>query len=438
MSPIRGRERGFDSDQAWRRPYLPTDREVPRALRTRPQFAARRGDARVIQAPPATGPLGRIVLLLSGALLILGMACGQWLLHPEYGSSLVPPRLMLSPPSADMIAAGPSATSKADRLAGSAAPAATPVPPKPAPGTRFGLGVSPAAAIARAWRDLAPDLEAALSRRVASIPLQDSMRPGSAPLLDGRTQLVEFGAAPFPHEGRTYSDPRVLLHIPTGFDPGRPGVMVVFFHGHGATLTRDVLERQQVAAQVSASGVNAVLVAPQLAVDAADSSPGKLSEPGAFKRFVGEAEQRLANLYGDRRAQQAFARMPIVIVAYSGGYVSAALSLERGGVKSRVRGVVLLDGLYGELDKFADWIAGNRSAFFASAYTPHIKRHNDDLERMLSERQIAFATTHEPRESPGSVTFIPAGDTPHRDFVTHAWADYPIKDLLAGMREYRL
>jgi len=34
--------------------------------------------------------------------------------------------------------------------------------------------------------------------------------------------------------------------------------------------TRDVLERQQVAAQVSASGINAVLVAPQLAVDAAE------------------------------------------------------------------------------------------------------------------------------------------------------------------------
>ena len=318
------------------------------------------------------------------------MACGQWLLHPEYAAPIAPPRLMVSPPSADRIAAEPNVASKSNRLAASAVPAAT-VPPASARDPAAGRGVSPAAAIARAWRDLAPDLEAALSRVVATVPALDVMRRRSSPVAQGRTKLIEFETAPFPYEGRSYSDAHVLLHVPRGFDPGRPGVMSshrVEAFSDGATLARDVLERQQVAAQVSASGVNAVLVAPQLAVDARDSSPGKLSEQGAFKRFVGEAAGRLADLYGDRRAEQALVRMPIVIVAYSGGYLSAAMSLERGGLKGQVRGVVLLDGLYGELDKFADWIAGNRSAFFASAYTPHIKRHNDELERLLSERQI--------------------------------------------------
>jgi hypothetical protein len=28
------------------------------------------------------------------------------------------------------------------------------------------------------------------------------------------------------------------------------------------------------------------------------------------------------------------------------------------------------------------------------------------------------------------VTFLPAGDISHRDFVTHAWADNPIKEIL--------
>jgi hypothetical protein len=31
------------------------------------------------------------------------------------------------------------------------------------------------------------------------------------------------------------------------------------------------------------------------------------------------------------------------------------------------------------------------------------------------------------------VSFLPAGDVPHRDFVTHAWADYPIRDILLRM-----
>src|SRR6185437_15831438 len=99
-----------------------------------------------------------------------------------------------------------------------------------------------------------------------------------------------------------------------------PAVMVVFFHGHGADLARDVRDRQQVPAQITESGANAVLVAPQFAFDAADSSAGKLWEPNGFKRFLDEPAVKLARRYGDPRKAFVFANMPIVIVAYSGGY----------------------------------------------------------------------------------------------------------------------
>jgi hypothetical protein len=78
--------------------------------------------------------------------------------------------------------------------------------------------------------------------------------------------------------------------------------MVVFFHGHGANLAQDVRDRQQVPAQITAAGVNAVLVAPQFAVDAADSSAGKFWEPNGFKRFLDEAAVKLARMYGDPRS----------------------------------------------------------------------------------------------------------------------------------------
>jgi hypothetical protein len=262
------------------------------------------------------------------------------------------------------------------------------------------------------------------------------------PIKQAVTSLVPFDSAPFPYEGAKkdgYSDPSVLLHIPKGFDANRPSVMIVFFHGHGATLTRDVLTRQQVPAQISEAGVNAVLVAPQLAYNAADSSPGKLWEPGAFARFVREAGDQLTRLYGDPRAARTFANMPIVIVAYSGGYLTAASSLSHGGLKNRVRGVVLLDALYGELDKFADFITTNRSAFFVSAYTHSTQRRNVELENILSERDVTIGSALKPNRLEGSVTFLPASnDVRHRDFVNHAWADKPIKDLLSRMTEYRL
>ena len=67
--------------------------------------------------------------------------------------------------------------------------------------------------------------------------------------------------------------------------------------------------------------------------------------------------------------------MPVVIVAYSGGYLPAAYSLAHGGARERIKGVVLLDALYGEPDKFARWIEQERGhAFFVSAYSDFVAR----------------------------------------------------------------
>ena len=266
------------------------------------------------------------------------------------------------------------------------------------------------------------------------------IRPQSLPVKEPLTKLVEFDAAPFPYDGGrgSYHDRRVLLHIPKGFDAHRPGVMVLFFHGHRATLERDVRDRQQVPAQISASGMNAVLVAPQFAVDAADSSVGRFSQPGAVARFVAEAADKLARLHGDPLTAKTFANMRIVIVGYSGGFLPTAYSLSIGGLaRNRVRGVVLLDGVYGQLDKFATWIENNRSSFFISSYTHLTKRHNDELEHMLTEHDVAFSLELKPGLGQGGVAFVSA-DVPHRDYVTHAWVDYPIKDIVSRLGDYQL
>lgn len=284
--------------------------------------------------------------------------------------------------------------------------------------------------------------------------------------IEAKTSLVDFATAPFPYHGtvpdankpfldagepgarghvnfrgrmflesKTFGDDRVLLHIPAGFDPNRRAVMVVFFHGHGATLERDVRDRQRLPDQISAAGLNAVLVAPQFAFDAADSSSGKFWEPDGFRRFLDETAKKLAGLYGDQRSAAAFANMPIVIVAYSGGFGPTLSVLARGGAQPRIRGLVLLDALYAGIDQFAEWIADNRSAFFVSSYTPHTAHHNADLEHELSERAVPYSTELRRNHLQGMVTFLPAGDVSHRDFVTHAWADNPVEDILLRMTD---
>lgn len=304
---------------------------------------------------------------------------------------------------------------------------------------------------------------------VSHVPVPHQVQSRRGPLAQARSRLIEFETAPFPFDGavpgrempffdviengrrgrrtsrgdvlwedQTYADRRVLLHIPEGFDIRRPSLLIVFFHGHGASLLDDVLARQQVAAQISRSGVNAVLVAPQLAVNAADSSIGKLWSPGAFARFLAEAATHLGRLHGDKKATRSFASMPVVLVGYSGGYLATAWSLHHGGLNKRVRGVALFDALYGEVDKFATWIGSSRQGFFVSAHTPSTAKGNHRLREVLAERRIRYETHLGARLRPGSIVFIEAGEhDAHRSYMTEAWAEQPLMDLLARLPGYR-
>ena len=103
--------------------------------------------------------------------------------------------------------------------------------------------------------------------------------------------------------------------------------------------------------------------------------------------------------------------MPVIIVGYSGGFVPTAWSLEVGGLGNRVRGVFLLDAVYGELDKFASWIENNRSGFFVSSYTRYTKRHDQELMRMMRDKGIAVSENMDGPLKPGSVVFV---ETPDR------------------------
>jgi len=299
----------------------------------------------------------------------------------------------------------------------------------------------------------------------ATIAVAAFPNPSAAqtPMPATRNALVPFEASPFPYHGivpktgkpfldveegerrgrnaprggvlwedRTYSDRRVLLSIPRGFDIRKPSMMVLFFHGNGATLSRDVGRRQQVPRQIVESGRNAVLVAPQFAVDAADSSAGRFWEPGAFAQFLDEAANRLARLHGNARAHSVFERAPVVIAAYSGGYHPLASVLSVGGATERVRGVFLLDALYGDHDKYLDWLGRKPEAFFVSTYGPLVKAQNAEFQKQLTERGIGFTTDFPPHLVPGINAFLDVGaEVKHNDFVTQAWSADPLKVLLS-------
>jgi hypothetical protein len=291
--------------------------------------------------------------------------------------------------------------------------------------------------------------------------------------LDGKAALVPFESAPFPYRGmvpgdethadapfldaksgsrrghtasrggvywedETYSDPRSLLFIPEGFDRRRKGAIVVFLHGNQAVLERDVVARQQVPRQLAESNLNAVLVAPQLAIDALDSSAGKFWESGAFVRYLREADARLAALAGEGMIAKDFAAMPVILVAYSGGYLPAAWSLAVGEANHRIAGVILLDALYGDTEKFAGWIEDHRErAFLFSAFTESSAAGNGELQDRLMRDGLDFALDLTPCLEAGDVVFLDTGpNAVHNDFVSQAWTGDPLKAVFNRIRAF--
>lgn len=286
---------------------------------------------------------------------------------------------------------------------------------------------------------------------------------------EAKTQLVAFDAAPFPYRGflpdsrkpfldkrdgerrgransrgdvywedTTYADRRSLLYLPQGFDPAKPVLILLYLHGNGATLERDVAVRQAVPRQVAESGQNVALVAPQFAVDAADSSAGNFWRGGHFAKYLDEAAERLMRLYGNRSAGRGLNLASVVVVAYSGGYLPAAYALERGGANHRIKGVILMDALYGEEAKFAAWFAARRSqAFLLSAYTDSTKEENATLQGLLARRRIPFTRSLPRTLSAGTAAFVATGGLDmHGDFVTRAWGPDPLKQALAMIPGY--
>ena len=127
-----------------------------------------------------------------------------------------------------------------------------------------------------------------------------------------------------------------------------------------------------------------------------------------------------------------------MLVAYSGGYLPAAWSLAAGKADARIAGVVLFDALYGQIDKFVDWLARAQSrTFFLSAYGVSTHEENEAFKQELDDANLRYKVGPPKKMLPGSINFIDVGpDVKHEDFVTQAWTQNPLAWVLARVGGY--
>jgi hypothetical protein len=180
----------------------------------------------------------------------------------------------------------------------------------------------------------------------------------------GVTLALELEHAPFPTGAPGYGDPTVFVFIPHHHRVGRDGRVsaLVHFHGHHTTAERTIAAHE-LREQLFDSKQNAILIVPQLAVLAADSSCGQLEAQGGLARMIFDVLRTID--IPAVRAAAGRAAMPsspelgrLCISAHSGGYHAAACALRGGGVE--IHETYLFDALYADVEVFRDWVlAGN-------------------------------------------------------------------------------
>lgn len=184
------------------------------------------------------------------------------------------------------------------------------------------------------------------------------------PSAQGITVTMELEHAPFPAAFSAHRDPTVYAFIPSHFRVGRDASVstVVHFHGHNTTAER-AMAAHQLREQLFESKQNAILIVPQLAVWAPDSSCGKLETQGGLLRLIEDTLRTLD--VPEVRAAAGRAALPkhagigrVCLSAHSGGYHPAASALRVGGVP--VQEVYLFDALYAEVDAFRSWVEAGR------------------------------------------------------------------------------
>ena len=126
-----------------------------------------------------------------------------------------------------------------------------------APQSGNAMAFAPASA-----RETAGDRPVRIPSTAYKVAALSPVLPNLSAVKQANTRLIGFDNSAFPYGGKSprgtpgsrHGDNRVLVHVPPGFDARKPGVIVVFFHGHGATLERDVRDRQLLPRQITEFG----------------------------------------------------------------------------------------------------------------------------------------------------------------------------------------
>ena len=213
--------------------------------------------------------------------------------------------------------------------------------------------------------------------------------------------VIKMENAPYPHESREngyttsggtvypknphFIDNSVAIIIPKGYEKGPKVDLVYYFHGHLATLEKNIPQYELID-QCTIGCKNAIFILPQGPKDACDSGCGKLDVEGGIKRLTDE----VLNFLESEGKITSKELGNVVLMGHSGGYRVIANILDHGGLEKNIKEVYLLDATYALLENYADWLERNRKGRLISIFTAHLADDNCILMADLSRRKIKY------------------------------------------------
>lgn len=259
--------------------------------------------------------------------------------------------------------------------------------------------------------------------------------PQSLQISGGKTYVVPFASAPYPHASRAgghtyqgklydaathYSNSNVAIFVPDGWRPQNGAIdAIVHFYGWNHDIAA-TLSTYRLREQLVQSKRNAILIVPEGPTNAPDSGDGKLElDNDGFARFISDVFTWL------QRSNVSPVNAPgrIVLSAHSGGYGGAGGVLTRGGMNAHIADVLLFDSAYGYYDAFANWARGANNHLL-SIFTDDTITGNVVLMGMLQGASpnsyvwLAKDLTLN-RLRTRDATFILTTDVAHDDLLTH-------------------
>jgi hypothetical protein len=189
-----------------------------------------------------------------------------------------------------------------------------------------------------------------------------------------------------------YRDSTILIIAPQNLNAIGKVDLIFWFHGWHNNVD-SAATYYQIIRQFIEAKINAVLILPEAARNAADSYGGKLEKPGIFRALVGDILRALK----DKKIIGTQCNVGhILLGGHSGGGEVISYIVEKGQIE--INEAVLFDALYSGTDIFMKWIEEDTSHRFIHLYTEYGYGPKDESLKMLSllrQKQIPYFNAEE-------------------------------------------